>query len=110
MQEMGLGKGGAIIQQIYADPYGVEVWKDTPAAAVAIYLISAEQFAEITGKPLASVVDQSDYQGNWFGLKDQAIPAVAGTGTFTGLKSVFAGDTSNVPEPAEPEVAKLSGS
>lgn len=45
MSEMGLGKGGQISQKIYPDPYGREVWSDTAAARVALYLVSAEQFA-----------------------------------------------------------------
>lgn len=28
-KEMDLGKGGKVLQKIYADPQGLEVWKET---------------------------------------------------------------------------------
>jgi hypothetical protein len=90
LPEMGLGKGGEIVQKVYPDPHGLEVWNPKPTATSAIYLISAEQFAEITGKPLPEVVSSENYGGNWFGLADKEQADVAGSSAFVGLKSVFA--------------------
>lgn len=95
--EMGVGKGGKINQKIYPDPHGLEVWKDQPAAAMAIYLVNAEQFSEITGQVMPPMPKSTkDYHGIWYGLKDANKEDVAGTNAFTGLKTAFAGDTSNV--------------
>ena len=95
--EMGVGKGGKINQKIYPDPHGLEVWKEQPEAAVAVYLVNAEQFSDITGlsmPPMPRSVEE--YHGLWYGLKDKDHADVAGTDAFTGLKSAFSGDTSNV--------------
>lgn len=95
--EMGVGKGGKINQKIYPDPHGLEVWKEQPTAAVAVYLVNAEQFSEITGLPMPPLPKSvEDYHGQWYGLKDVDKKDVAGTDAFTGLKAAFAGDTSNV--------------
>lgn len=85
--EMGIGKGGKIIQKIYPDPHGLEVWKEKPTMTMAVYLVNAQVFEEITGKKVPAPVDQEVYKGNWFGLQDEAEGDVAGTRKFTGLKS-----------------------
>lgn len=92
-KEMGVGKGGKITQKVYADPYGLEVWKELPSQTRAVYFVHAELLAEITGTPIAKPVSQGEYQGAWYGLKDEAEGDVAGSETFTGLKSVFADET-----------------
>lgn len=100
-KEMGLGKGGKIVQKVYEDPYGLEVWKELPSQTRAIYIVHAELLAEITGQPIPPPVTQESYQnGPWFALKDEDKGDVAGTDAFTGLKSVFAEEQ----EPAETEV------
>ncbi|MFL6447305.1 MAG: hypothetical protein ACJ746_06395 [Bryobacteraceae bacterium] len=101
-KEMGLGKGGKILQKIYADPHGLEVWRSKPTVVFAFYLVDAKTGAEITGEDIPAPVSYADYGGNWYGLKDENLPDVAGTSAFAGLKSAaFAGDISN----AEKEVA-----
>ena len=94
--EMGIGKGGRIHQKIYHDPYGIEVWQDAPVAAVAIYIVNAKAFEEITGEKIPQPVGHEKYKGHWFGLKDQGLEDVAGTSKFGWLKSVFLGDVSNI--------------
>lgn len=106
MGEMGVGKGGKITQKVYDDPYGIEVWKEEPSAVVAIYLVSAQDYATITGTAIPQPVGAESYDGKWFGLKDQELSASAGTTTFSGLKTVFAGDTSNV---VADEVVEVQG-
>ncbi len=91
--EMGLGKGGKIIQKLYPDPYGIEVWKELPTQTRAIYIVHAELLAEITGEPIMKPVVQEQYKGAWFGQDDAKQGDVAGTQAFTGLKSVFADTT-----------------
>jgi hypothetical protein len=96
--EMGIGKGGKIYQKIYPDPHGLEVWKEAPTQTMAIYLVNAHGFEEITGEKIPAPVTHHTYSGPWFGLADKQEAAVPGTGKFTGLKSaVFPGDTENAP-------------
>jgi len=88
--EMGVGKGGKINQKVYPDPHGIDAWKPEPVEVRAIYLVGAEAFAEITGKPAPrSPVSSDEYSGKWYGLQDKKESDVAGSGEFTGLKSVF---------------------
>lgn len=99
LSEMGIGRGGRIHQKIYPDPYGIEVWQDAPVAAVAVYVVNAQSFEEITGEKIPVPVGHETYEGLWYGLKDQQEADVTGTSKFTGLKSVFLGDLSNISQP-----------
>lgn len=103
MSEMGVGKGGKIIQKIYSDPYGVEVWKEAPSATMAIYLVSAQDYEAITGIAIPKPASSETYGGKWFGLKDEELQDTPGAPVFSGLKSVFLGDKENV------EVGKENG-
>jgi len=95
--EMGIGKGGKIIQKIYEDPHGIEVWKDKPTVVFAFYLVDAKTAEEITGEKVAAPVVHDNYSGPWFGLQDEKEKDVLGTSIFSGLKSAaFTGDKSNV--------------
>jgi hypothetical protein len=97
VDEMGLGKGGKIIQKIYPDPYGLEVWKEKPTAVFVMYLVDAKTAEEITGETVQDPVTHDKYKGKWYGLKDQTYQDVPGTDQFTGLQSVaFPGDKSNM--------------
>src|SRR5262249_49099151 len=100
--EVGIGRGGRIHQKIYPDPYGIEVWQDAPVAAVAVYVVNAQSFEEITGEKIPVPVGHETYEGLWYGLKDQQEADVTGTSKFTGLKSAFLGDLSNI----SPETTK----
>jgi hypothetical protein len=110
--EMGIGRGGKIIQKIYPDPHGLEVWQSSPWATLACYLVNAEAFEEITGEKIPRPVSSETYSGPWFGLQDKAEADVAGTNKFTGLKSaVFPASTAPVEAPAiEPTASKAEDS
>ena len=99
VSEMGIGRGGRIHQKIYPDPFGIEVWQDAPVAAVAVYVVNAQSFEQITGEKIPVPVGHETYEGLWYGLKDQQAADVAGTGKFSGLKSAFPGDLSNISQP-----------
>lgn len=95
--ELGIGKGGKIIQKIYPDPHGLEVWNEKPTAVFAVYLVDAKTAEEITGEKVAAPSTHESYGGVWFGLKDQQLGDVPGSTKFAGLKSAaFTGDTTNV--------------
>jgi hypothetical protein len=102
--EMGIGRGGKIIQKIYPDPHGLEVWEHEPWATLACYLVNAEVFEEITGEKIPRPVSSEKYSGPWFGLQDKAEGDVTGTSKFTGLKSaVFPASTPQTNDAPEPE-------
>lgn len=104
--EMGIGRGGKIIQKIYPDPHGLEVWEHSPWATLACYLVNAEVFEEITGEKIPKPVSSENYAGPWFGLNDKGEGDIAGTNKFTGLKSaVFPASAS---QPDEAAVAESS--
>jgi len=91
--EMGVGKGGKIIQKVYSDPHGLDVWKPKPSSTTAFYLVNAVVFKEITGIDTPNPVGYQDYFGHWYGMKDQSESDLPGSGKFTGLKSaVFQND------------------
>lgn len=88
-KEMGIGKGGKIDQKIYADPYGIKVWKEKPVELATIYLINAAQFSKITGQPMPPLPASFDeYKGNWFTVDDKKYPDINGTDKFDKLKKV----------------------
>jgi hypothetical protein len=104
--EMGIGRGGKIIQKIYPDPHGVNIWEQSPCATLACYLVNAEVFEEITGEKIPRPVASENYSGAWFGLQDKAEADVAGTGKFTPLKSAVFPAASVKPEAVPEPVAK----
>ena len=110
--EMGVGRGGKIIQKIYPDPHGLDVWEQSPWATLACYLVNAEVFEEITGEKIPRPVASENYAGPWFGLQDKAEGDVVGTNKFTGLKSAVFPASTPQPEEAplpEPVTTKSDG-
>ena len=93
--EMGLGKGGAIAQKVYPDPFTngrnpQAVWESSPVATMAIYLVNAASFAEITGETVQpSPVTSDSYGGPYFQVDDDNQPDAPGSSAFVGLKSAF---------------------
>ena len=85
--EMGIGRGGKIIQKIYPDPHGLDVWQPEPNAMLATYLVNAEVFEQITGQKVPEPVGHDLYKGHWFGMKDSQQGDITGTQKFSGLKS-----------------------
>lgn len=95
--EMGLGRGGRIKQKVYPDPFVTDgktvedVWQAEPASSMAVYLVAAEAFSEITGLKVPDMPQAFEkYQGPWFDLPDQEYGDAKGSEVFSGLKSVFA--------------------
>lgn len=82
MAEMGIGAGGKIDQKIYPDPYGLKVWKTKPSFTACVYLVSAEDFHNITGQKLAEPATQK-HPG--FTVVDGHLADVPGTGVFEDL-------------------------
>jgi hypothetical protein len=87
MAEMGVGAGGRITQKIYPDPYGLDVWKGVPSYLGYLYLVSAEDFADITGQKLTAPAEQK-HPG--FKMVDGHLADVNGTTAFDNLKPATA--------------------
>lgn len=68
---MGLGAGGRMRQEVYADEYGLEAWEATPAATARIDLVDALAFEKLTGivsPPPADAATYTAYGMPWFDL------------------------------------------
>jgi hypothetical protein len=95
-REMGLGKGGEISQKIYPDPYGIEVWNSSPESVSMLYLVSSEDFRQITGQSAPSTpVTFEEYQRQglpWFELGDKVYQDTPGSGIVDNLKPVGNGE------------------
>ena len=48
--DMGLGAGGMMTQEIFADEYGVDAWDQEQGMRVFVHLANSAQYKEITGK------------------------------------------------------------
>lgn len=95
VRSMGLGRGGEIRQKIYDDPHGLEVWKAAPKAKTIVYLVSSEDFRQITGvNPPPTPVTMESYQEiglPWFKLPDGDYVDTPGSDIFEKLKPVGTG-------------------
>jgi hypothetical protein len=58
---MGLGAGGRMRQEIYADEYGLDTWEATPLRTVRIDLVDALGFEAVTGIQVPAPVDAKAY-------------------------------------------------
>lgn len=95
IRDMGLGKGGTIEQKIYPDPYGLKVWNGTPEGSMRLYMVSSEDFKQITGYNAPETpVTYKKYQElglPWFELYDSKLKDTKGSGVFDKLKEVGEG-------------------
>jgi hypothetical protein len=48
--DMGLGAGGMMTQEIFADEYGIDAWDQEQGMRVFVHLANSEQYKAITGK------------------------------------------------------------
>ncbi|MFG2309235.1 hypothetical protein ACGFS9_11275 [Streptomyces sp. NPDC048566] len=78
---MGLGVGGALRQEVYADDRPVGAWSGTPAGRVFVHLVTPPQWRRITGEaPPPSPVDRAAYTRAglpWFDYYDDAAADLA---------------------------------
>lgn len=94
-RSMGLGRGGEIQQKIYPDPYGLSVWNEKPNAVDVIYIVSSEDFKQVTGHDAPPTpVTYEKYQQYglpWFSLHDEKYKDAKGSDIFEKLKPVGEG-------------------
>ena len=70
---MGLGAGGRMRQEIYADDYGIGTWEPRPCATVRVDLVDAVAFEAVTGVRVPTPVNTGTYTQHglpWFDLMD----------------------------------------
>ena len=91
MRSMGLGGGGRMHQEIYADPYGVDAWDQYAGNRCFVHLVDAVQWAEISGGPVPTEPpSQKDYEKRglpWFDYYAPEQEAILGSKRLAGLKS-----------------------
>lgn len=92
VRSMGFGRGGEIDQKIYPDLHGLEVWKDKPSAVEVFYMVSSEDFKQVTGyeaPPTPVTYEVYQHHGYpWFELNDQNLGDSKGSDIFEKLKPV----------------------
>lgn len=116
VRSMGLGRGGEIEQKIYPDPYGpegskqwqespAEVWNETPKAVEVFYMVSSEDFKQITGHeaPATPITYElyQQYGYPWFELHDQNYGDSKGSDVFGKLQPVGEGKSKTPKNPLE---------
>jgi len=73
-ERIALGVGGKIRQQIYPDPYGVEVWDTSKPLRAFVHLLNSEQYSALTGlEAPPTPIDAQTYARlglPWFELAD----------------------------------------
>ncbi len=98
-KSMGLGRGGEIDQKIYDDFHGRNVWNNNPCAVEVVYIVSSDDFKQITGHNApATPVTYEEYQKQglpWFELHDKNYKDTPGSDVFGNLKPVSGGDGPN---------------
>ena len=88
---MGLGAGGRMRQDIYADDYGLDTWETQPCATVHVDLVDAVAFQAVTGVTVPAPVDAEAYTRHglpWFDLLDPLRRDIAAAERLAGIRSV----------------------
>jgi hypothetical protein len=91
-QPMGLGAGGVMRQQIYPDPYGLEVWDQDHYGSVIVHILNSAQYREVTGEePPPTPIDAATYTAHglpWFDLYDEAQGDIAPSALLAEAKTI----------------------
>lgn len=88
---LGLGAGGRMRQEIYADGYGIDTWETEPAATARIDLVDALAFEALTGIATPQVIDAATYTQfgfPWFDLIDATRRDIAAAERLKGIRSI----------------------
>ena len=89
---MGLGAGGKMQQEIYADPYGIDDWDLSQSRRCFVHLCNSMQWRQITGNyPPHPPLTASEYKKHripWFDYYRDDLQALDGSPILEKLKSV----------------------
>ena len=90
--DMGLAAGGRMTQQIYADPYGLDVWDQSVSSRCFVTFADALQWREITGDaPPTRPPTAADYTKAglpWFDYYAADLETLPGSAKLALVKSV----------------------
>lgn len=97
---MGLGAGGRMRQEIYADEHGPDTWQDAPATELKIELVDAAIFEAVTGITApGEPIDASTYTSHglpWFDLISPTRTDIAAAARLANVRSL--GDLGALPK------------
>jgi hypothetical protein len=89
---MGLAAGGKMVQQVFKDPYGLDVWSKTAKSRCFVHMCNSLGWQHLTGAlPPHPPMTAAHYNGSnypWFHFYEDGAPSLAGTDKLKGLKSV----------------------
>jgi hypothetical protein len=89
---LGLGAGGRVRQEIYADEHGIDTWQPTATARARIELVDALDFTAMTGFPVHDTPINADLYTRhglpWFDLYDPVRQDIAPAPTLNGITSI----------------------
>lgn len=88
---MGLGAGGRMRQEIYADEYGIGTWQTTPSRVIEIELVDALAFSVLTGIEHPPPPDAATYTRHglpWFDLLQPTHRDIAAADRLRGIRSI----------------------
>ncbi|MFF4037731.1 hypothetical protein [Streptomyces sp. NPDC001816] len=89
---MGLGVGGSMRQEVYADDRPLTDWAGTPSGRVFVHLVTPPEWRRITGEaPPPSPVDRAAYTSAglpWFDYYDEDAEDLAPTEALEDVKPV----------------------
>lgn len=89
---VGLGAGGKIQQEVYADTHGIDVWSFQDAIRVCIHTCNAMIWRKVTGEnpphPPLTATEYSRHRIPWFDFYRDDLEALPETENLANLKSV----------------------
>lgn len=89
---MGLGAGGRMRQEVYADDHGIDTWERAPARTVRVELVDALAFEALTGIAVPGPpVDATTYTSHglpWFDLLAPTKQDIAAAEKLAAIRSI----------------------
>ena len=92
MDDMGIGAGGSMRQEIYEDEHGIDAWDIDNSERCFITLANAEQWLSITGEePPMSPISADEYTESdkpWYKYSDEDKNSIEGAEALSDIKSI----------------------
>lgn len=91
-EDMGLGAGGKIRQEVYKDEYGIDSWDFKKSTRVCVHTCNAMMWRAVTGEnpphPPLTAKEYARYRIPWFDFYRDDLTALAETKELAGAKSI----------------------
>lgn len=89
---MGIAAGGSMVQKIYPDPHGINVWNQDKSERAFVHIVNSVLWREITGEeaPSTQVTARSYSRAGlpWFELYDEGAATLSPSPTLSDIRSV----------------------